>query len=479
MLRFFDAFRRSDGTLSRREWLRLGGLAGIGYGLGLSDATAADSNRALTIPGFGKAKSVIFIYCNGGQSQLETWDPKPAAPLEVRGEFAAIKSAVPGVLLGEHLPRVAQVANKFTIVRNVSHEDLDHGTASYLALTGRYHRLRSANPPPAPTDDPTYAAILKRVRPSRQSFTDAVHVNGPAQVPEIIAPGQDGGFLGREYEPMLIGDVSTGPIAIPGLTPQSELPPLRIEERWNLKQTLENYNRGLERDARSRDMSGLYERALSLLASPACREAFDLGAERDALRDRYGRYRTGQACLLARRLVEAGVPWITVMFNHTNRGQDKSPGDIESYGWDTHNDIFYALKEHLLPRFDQSFSALLEDLDARGLLDTTLVVCMGEFGRAPLVALEPKFAGSSPGRKHWAACYSVVLAGAGVMRGGTVGTSDRFAGYPTSTPSGPWDIAATMFSALGIDPESHYTDAFSRPFPITIGEPIAALYSQK
>src|SRR5207244_1437516 len=171
---------------------------------------------------------------------------------------------------------------------------------------------------------------------------------------------------------------------------------------------------------------------------------------------RYGRYRAGQACLLARRLVEAGVPWITVIFNQTNRGQDKTPDETESYGWDTHNDIFYALKEHLLPRFDWSFSALLEDLDARGLLDQTLVVCMGEFGRAPLVALEPKFAGSSPGRKHWAGVYSVVLAGAGVTRGGVVGSSDRTGAYPDSNPVGPWDLAATMVPALGGDHAAHH-----------------------
>src|SRR5208283_5264439 len=188
------------------------------------------------------------------------------------------------------------------------------------------------------------------------------------------------------------------------------------------------------------------------LDAPRCRQAFDLSQEPEAVRDRYGRHRSGQACLLGRRLVEAGLPWVTVLWNHNIRGQDKEPHETDLYGWDTHNDIFDALKDHLLPRFDLSFSTLLEDMEERGLLDQTLVVCMGEFGRAPRVALERGFAGSTPGRKHWAAVYSIVMAGAGVAPGGVVGASDRQAAYPQSSPFGPWDVAATMFHALGIDP---------------------------
>jgi hypothetical protein len=170
------------------------------------------------------------------------------------------------------------------------------------------------------------------------------------------------------------------------------------------------------------------------------------------------------------------VPWITVIWNHTNRGQDQAPDETDAYGWDTHNDVFDALRERLLPRFDHSFSALLEDLDQRGLLDQVLVVCVGEFGRAPRVALEPGFAGSTPGRKHWAAVYSAVLAGAGVARGGLVGSSDRQGAYPGSSPYGPWDLAATLFAALGVDPAGHYRDLDDRPYAITGGKPIGGLY---
>jgi hypothetical protein len=194
------------------------------------------------------------------------------------------------------------------------------------------------------------------------------------------------------------------------------------------------------------------------------------------VRDRYGRHRSGQGLLLARRLVEAGVPYINVIWNHTNRGQDKDPDDTNVYGWDTHNDIFDALQNRLLPRFDESFSALIEDLDQRGLLSETLVVCMGEFGRAPRVALEPKFAGATPGRKHWASVYSIVMAGAGVQRGAVVGASDRMGAEPITERYGPWDAAATMFHALGIDPRGHYTDTLGRPWAITGGKPIEAVY---
>lgn len=482
MLRFFDSPQRRGEPLSRREWLRIGGLAGYGlWGAARTGVVRAAPALTPSVPGFGRAKSVILVYTSGGQSQLETWDPKPDAPLEIRGEFGSIPTSVPGTFIGEHLPRTALLADRYTIIRSVSHDDLDHGSAAYLALTGHFHPQKSGNPPIRPTDLPTYGAVLKRVRSTSRFPYDAVHINGPALVPETIGPGQDGGLLGRDFDPLLLGDVSSAPIAVPCLDAQLELPAARMSARKGLKAVLEDNCRRLERgadlpDRRLRDMDMLYEQAFDLLASPRCRQAFDLGAEPASVRDRYGLHRSGQACLLARRLAEAGVPLITVIWNHSNRGQDKDPLSTDAYGWDTHNDIFEALKVRLLPRFDESFSALIEDLDARGLLDDTLVVCMGEFGRAPLVALEKKFAGSSPGRKHWASVYSIVMAGAGVQRGAVYGASDRIAAQPHSQRVVPGDIAATMFSALGIDPSGHFEDALNRPFPIATGKVIEGLY---
>jgi uncharacterized protein (DUF1501 family) len=472
----FVADRRfAPGRMSRRAWLRIGTLAGLG--LASTRPSAGDENPGGKAAGFGRAKSVILVFANGGQSQIDMWDPKPAAPLDVRGAFAPIATKVPGLHFCEFMPQIAQVADRFTVVRSMSHEDLDHGSAAYLALTGCYHNRRSSNPPPSPNDAPTYGAILRRMRSREQFISDAIHVNGPALVPTEHGPGQNGGLLGRAYEPLLVGDPASAAGAIPGLAPQMDLSALRMQDRLSLKHTLDRLASRLEHDQRAHDMQGWYAQAADLLASPRAQNAFDLDAEPAALRDRYGRHRSGQALLLARRLVEAGVPYINVIWNHSNRGQDKSPADTDEYGWDTHNDIFDALKERLLPRFDQSFSALIEDLDQRGLLAQTLVVCMGEFGRAPRVALEPKFAGATPGRKHWASVYSIVVAGAGVARGAILGASDRMGAEALTDRYGPWDVAATMFHALGVDPRQHYTDSLSRPFPVSHGRPIAALYA--
>ena len=264
--------------------------------------------------------------------------------------------------------------------------------------------------------------------------------------------------------------------AIPGLELTDDVPTVRMSSRLSLKQSLDNSLDVLSKNERALDMSRLYGQAYQMLSSPQAREAFNLEAEEPSVRDRYGRNRSGQALLLARRLVDAGVPYINVIWNHSNRGQDLNPTDTDVCGWDTHNDIFDALQNHLLPRFDDSFSALMEDLDQRGLLGQTLVVCMGEFGRAPRIALEKKFAGATPGRKHWATVYSLVMAGAGVKRGAIVGASDRLGGEPTTERYGPWDVSATMFSALGIDPHGAYTDSFGRPYAIAEGQPMKAVY---
>ncbi len=465
MLRFL---LEDAGRHTRRDWLRLGG---VGLLAGLTRQA-----RAGLSPGFGRARSVILVYTSGGQSQIDTWDPKPNAPVEIRGEFRSISTAVPGIRVCEHLPRLARLADRYTILRSLTHDDVDHGSATYLALTGQFHPRKSSNPLPRPGDAPTYGAVLQRVRPPRHFPSAAVHVNGPVVVPEQPSPGQFAGLLGRVCEPLLVGDVTREAVGVGGIEPRSELPPVRVEARRSLLESIEGYRRTLAEDKALLEMDASYRLAYDVLAAPQCRRAFDLDLEPPAVRDWYGRHRPGQACLLARRLVEAGVPLITVMWSHNIRGQDKAPDQTEEYGWDTHNDIFESLREHLLPRFDQSFAALLADLDQRGLLQQTLVVCLGEFGRAPQVALEPKFAGSTPGRKHWAGVYSAVLAGAGVSRGAVVGASDRAGAAPQLDPVGPWDIGATMFAALGVDPAGHYTDAENRPYPIATGRPIAGLY---
>ncbi len=417
-----------------------------------------------------------MIYASGGQSQLDMWDPKPAAPAEVRGAFAPISTAVPGVQFCEHLPMTARVADQFTVVRSMSHEDTDHGSATYLALTGHYHARRSANPPPTPFDLPTFGSIVKKVRPSQRHPYSAVHINGPALVPILPAPGQNAGCLGAKFDPLVLGNVSESAVAIEGLDPLPDLPLPRATARRSLLQSFDSAAPVLK-VPESQRLDPHYDQAYRLLESPRTQRAFDLSQEPESLRERYGRNQSGQACLLARRLVEAEVPWINVIWSPSNRGQDLAPSVTDAYGWDTHNDIFDALQQQLLPRFDQGFSALIEDLDHRGLLDQTLVVCMGEFGRAPLVALEPRFAGATPGRKHWAAAYSIIMAGAGIARGATYGATDRHGAYVRSNPVGPWDISATLFAALGIDPAQELHDRTGRPFALAAGKPITGLYA--
>lgn len=476
-LRFtFDAAENRL-PIHRREWLRIGGLAGLGQGLWSSNVRANESSsETRTLPGFGRAKSVIVLYASGGQSQFETWDPKPDAPASIRGEFESIATSASNLRICEHLPQIARLADRLTVIRSLSHDDLDHGSATYLSLTGQFHPKKSSNPPPRDDDAPALGAILQRVAPTARFPHTAIHVNGPLLVPEEPSPGQYGGFLGRKFEPLIVGDVASSSVAIHGLEPQPELPLVRQNSRTSLLDAIDSTRQQMVAERQYSEMSDLYRQAHSLLESPRCRQAFDLDRESARVRDRYGRYRSGQACLMARRLVQAGVPLITVFLSHSARGQDKSPDETDQYGWDTHNDIFVALKQHLLPRFDNCFSALIEDLERTGLLDSTLVICMGEFGRAPRVALEPNFAGSTPGRKHWAAVYSIVMAGAGVHQGGIVGASDRIGAYPETTPLTPGDIAATIFHSLGIDATKHYLDLTARPWPIATGKPILDLF---
>ena len=465
--------------VNRREWLRIGSVASLGYGAGLdsNSATAEPHSKTSTFAGFGRAKSVIVLYASGGQSQLDTWDMKPESPDGIRSEFAPIATTIPGVQVCEHMPRIARIANRFSILRTMSHDDLDHGSATYLSLTGQFHPRKSSNFPPRPEDAPALGAILQRIQPPQQFPYSAIQLNGPVLIPDVPSPGQYGGFLGRSYEPLMVGDVTSSAATFSGLESLADLPTVRQSARTSLLTAIDQTRQRFESNRPVLAMNELYRQAYSVLSSPRCQQAFDLSREQPSLRDRYGRFRSGQACLLARRLVEAEVPLITVFLSQSARGQDLEPDVTESYGWDTHNDIFVSMKQHLLPRFDICFSALLEDLEQRGLLETTLVICLGEFGRAPRIALEPNFAGSTPGRKHWAATYSIVVAGAGVGRGQVIGSSDRIGAYPETTPFSPGDLSATIFNALGIDPTSHYHDNVNRPIPIATGRPIEELYA--
>ncbi|MCA9116899.1 MAG: DUF1501 domain-containing protein [Planctomycetaceae bacterium] len=304
MLRLFTE-ERSRRRILWRDLLSLcgwGTLSGLAGSL-VPPVNGEEEQASSAAPGFGRAKSVIVVFTSGGQSQHETWDPKPLAPEQIRGQFGSIRSRVPGLLLGEHMPRIAQVTDRLTVIRSMSHEDLDHGSAVYLMFTGQYHARKSSNPPASPLDLPCYSSVYRRLRPRSPFVYPAMHVNGPALTPRFAGAGQFGGLLGRDLDPFVVGDVTAEDEVIPELRPLEELPSVRLHRRQTLLQSIENAQRSFAQNSRMGDMQTLYRQAFEMLDRPATRHAFDLSREPEPLRNRYGRNRSGQACLLARRLV--------------------------------------------------------------------------------------------------------------------------------------------------------------------------------
>jgi hypothetical protein len=448
--------------ITRREWLRAGGIPALG--LMLPDllslhARAATSSQPRRGPGFGQAKSCIVVFLFGAPAHQDIWDLKPEAPSAVRGEFKPIATRVPGIYLGEHIPRIAQEAHRLAIIRSVSHPDNTHTVAMHYMLTGYRHAEPNTNPRNKPTDFPTFGAVLRYLRPGPGALPSGISLNAPANQVSAnnhIFPGFFAGFLGTAYDPLFISQDPSRVDFQPFPTVEGAAVPRMLGRRSLLTQ-VDRQRHALDEVARVRGLDAHYEKAFSLITSPAARRAFDLTQESDRRRDRYGRTAFGQGLLLARRLVEAGVRLVTV-----NWARDDA-------FWDTHANNFQQLKESLLPPFDRGFSALLADLEQRGLLRETLVVCLGEFGRTPRI-------NAAAGRDHWAACHSVVLAGGGVRGGQVYGASDRTAAYPQSAPVSPSDLAATVYHALGIASTTPVRDHLGRPLPLSTGVPLAGLF---
>ena len=385
---------------------------------------------------------------------------KPEAPIEVRGEWQPIESNVPGMQVCERLPRMATVMDKVTVLRSVYHTMRNHSPAGYYSLTGYAPPLDDQRLRDTPDLYPAYGSVVDRFAPAGDgmpTFVSYPHVIRDGSV----VPGQRASFLGRQHDPLFIAQDPNSPgFQLPELSLPENISLARLEQRREIQQLIDEQAELLEYSATARGLDASFERALSMLSSSRVREAFDLSAEPDALRDAYGRNTYGQGCLLARRLVESGVRFVTVYFSRSIGG--------DTGGWDTHDTNFPKLKNHLLPLTDQSLPTLLNDLDERGLLDETLVLWMGEFGRTPKI-------NSNAGRDHWPQCYTMLLAGGGVKRGFVHGASDKLGSYPERDPVRPDDVAATLYYLLGIDPATEFYDPLNRPLPIANGRPILEL----
>jgi hypothetical protein len=452
-------FHRND-FANRREFMCAGGLSLCG--LGLADLlAAADTNtaRGERSPSLGKAKACILMFMWGGPSQLDTWDPKPDAPTEVRGEFKPIATSVPGIHISEHFPRLARLADHLAILRSLSHDDPAHLSSVHHLLTGRHApKVKSDADPPSRKDSPHLGAVLSYLHPSQRVLPPFVTlpwvVSHPA-APGGIAPGQNAGWLGQMYDPFVItGDPNAASFQVPGLKVPSDIPLERLEVRKNLLGRFEAHQ------ANAASYDRFQQRAIDLVTSPSAQRAFALDEEPPALRDRYGRHIHGQSLLLARRLIEAGARLVEVNWHQ----------DHQTF-WDTHGNNFRRLKDQLIPPVDQGFSALVEDLAQRGLLEETLLVWVGEFGRSP------KITSANAGREHHPWCYCAVLTGGGIRGGQVYGRSDRLGAYPAENPVSPADLTATIYHALGVAPALTVRDREGRPLTLTEGSPVLSLWT--
>lgn len=453
--------RLCDG-LRRREALRVGGLSALGLSLAGMNRARAQSAEVDQSPGFGRAKSVIMIWLLGGPPQHETWDPKPNAPREVQGEFGCIDSVVPGIRVGELMPKLAMHTDKLSILRSVVTKDQAHSSSGYQMLTGVPHQPLSQEnvTSKAPNLSPSHAAIVRALRPDGDGLPSAIalpyHI---ANDGEILWPGQTAGVLGRQFDPWLIScDPSKPDFQVPDLSLQSDISSSRFASRRALLAGLDSARRQVDQLGSAGQFHQYSQQAFDLLSGKAARRAFEISEESDATRDRYGRNRFGQSMLLARRLVESGVSLVQVNWTRVE--------DVKNNGsWDTHNNHFSDLKNHLMPRMDLACSALFEDLQQRGLLNDTLVVWLGEFGHTPRI-------NGNGGRDHWGNCFSIALGGAGIRGGFVHGESDPHAAFPLSGAVSPADVTATIFHSLGFSPETLLYDQTDRPFPLTRGQVI-------
>ncbi|WP_239465444.1 DUF1501 domain-containing protein [Gemmata sp. SH-PL17] len=448
--------RLCDGP-SRREALTIGSLGAFGLTLPNLLHAREGASRSRSAP--PKKRSVILLFLGGAPPQQETWDPKPDAPAEARGDMGVIRTATPGLIVGETMVKTSRLTEKIAVLRACQTNDNAHSASGYYMTTGYPHQpMQVENAKPgAPNDWPSIGGVVRKLLQPHCTLPAAVTLpEQSANDGNLTWPGQDGGFLGRGADPWLITCApELGTFEVPGLSLPPEVPSTRFDQRKGL---LEALGQAVAHRHTAPDGAGAHtQRAFEMISSPAARKAFDLDAESVKTRDRYGRSRFGQSCLLARRMVESGIPLIRV--NWTRVANAPNNGH-----WDTHTNNSEGVRK-LMPVLDTAYSALLEDLSDRGMLEDTLVVWVAEFGRTPKI-------NGAGGRDHWGPCFSVALAGGGV-RGGTVyGSSDKLAAYPKDGRVLPQDLHATIYHSLGIPLDTEIQDGLGRPLAICRGEPV-------
>ena len=441
--------------INRRELLQVG-YSGL-LGLGLSSFARAGSKEAPSLSNSKKPKSVLIVFLTGAASHLETFDPKPDAPAEIRGEYQAVQTQTPGLLASEHIPKLAARSKLYSVVRSLSHRDNNHLVATHHVLTGHQQPGAFFDKIASRDDFPNYAAGLSYHR--SPPVGTPVGVNLPTYLMEgpLLWPGQHAGFLGPKHDIMQITQNPNSPdFKVDNLRPAAGMDVNQLHDRMALLTAVNDQRKWLAEQAETKKMTDQQHQALAVLTSGKVARAFDIDKEPAAVRDKYGRHAFGQSCLMARRLIEAGVPVV-----QANMGRVQN--------WDTHGDQFKRMKTDLLPPTDSAVSALLDDMSDRGLLDDTLVMMIGEFGREPKI-------NKQGGREHWAPCFSGLFAGAGVRGGQVIGKSDKNGGYPITTPYSPDDIGATVYSVLGIDGHGEVRDRLGRPVQLNRGHAIRPLF---
>lgn len=458
-----NAHRHTLGV-NRRELLQVGysGLLGFALpGLLSRQSSAAESRLATE----RRAKSVILIFLTGAPSHLDMFDLKPEASAEIRGDFRSIATQTPGMEVCEHLPKLAARSSQYAVVRSMTHGLPSHEHATHMLLTGIDKMPIGSTHMASRSDWPCYASTLDYLRPRRDGIPNGVML--PTYLNNGYGfSGQDAGFLGAKYDPWHVKQDPNDPkfrvenLSLPvGMTVDS------LDNRRKLLAQFNAQSAAFDRVRPVAEFNSYQDQAVSILTASAIAKAFAIDQEPAAVRDNYGRHQFGQSLLLSRRLVQAGVPIVQANMGAMNN-------------WDTHNNNFTQLKDRLLPPLDQGVSALLDDLSSSGLLETTLVVMVGEFGRTPKLGGNVGTPSYVPdGRDHWGGVFFALFAGAGVSGGQVIGSSDNIAAYPASNPYYPSDLGATIFSSLGIDPRSIIKDRVNRPSHASEGEPIAPLFT--